>query len=210
MNFGDGESPDRRILAGLPEPRRVLLANVPARLVLKPVVRAREHCPALVPDDLLVVQEADAQQAIKNLASELRSVPDVRHLETRNQREGFGPIGARVTGDRRLRVAFSALLHIARFSGPMAVQAGTIAPFGIQFDSVGRISHHQSRLALAEKSSNSFGTGGVSTEHSVRTKQPQIAGAGHGRFGKRRRRIGVLLVIQRKQIVDLAWVESRQ
>src|SRR5260370_4824529 len=128
MNFGDGESPDRRILAGLPDPRRVLLANVPARLVLKPGVRAREHCPALVPDDLLVVQEADAQQAIKNLASELRSVPDVRHLETRNQREGFGPIGARVTGDRRLRVTFGALLHLARLSGPMAVQPSTITP----------------------------------------------------------------------------------
>jgi hypothetical protein len=34
-------------------------------------MRPREHRTSLVPDDLLMVQEADPQQAIQNLAREL-------------------------------------------------------------------------------------------------------------------------------------------
>src|SRR5205814_764834 len=52
--------PDGRVLAGLPEPGRVLLPDVPAGLVLMPVVRPREHRPALIPDDLLRIEEPDS------------------------------------------------------------------------------------------------------------------------------------------------------
>src|SRR5262249_20404202 len=54
-----GRIPDRRVLASLAEPRRVFLSDVPAGLMLKPVVRPGEHGASLVPDDLLMVQEAD-------------------------------------------------------------------------------------------------------------------------------------------------------
>ena len=40
-------------------------------------MRSGEHSPPFVPDDLLMMQEADSQQPVKNLASELRRVPDV-------------------------------------------------------------------------------------------------------------------------------------
>src|ERR1019366_4971772 len=43
--------PNRGVLAGLPEPRRVLFANIPAGLVLVPVVGPGEHRAPLVPDD---------------------------------------------------------------------------------------------------------------------------------------------------------------
>lgn len=51
--------PYGRVLTRLPEPRRILLADVPAGLVLEPVVRAREYRPAFVPDDLLMMNEPD-------------------------------------------------------------------------------------------------------------------------------------------------------
>src|SRR6185436_7015579 len=45
--------PDRRAFARLSEPGRVLFPHVPAGFVLIPVVRSRQHDPALVPNDLL-------------------------------------------------------------------------------------------------------------------------------------------------------------
>src|ERR1017187_6281519 len=39
--FGRGASPDRRVLPGLAEPGRVLFPDVPARLVLEPIMSAR-------------------------------------------------------------------------------------------------------------------------------------------------------------------------
>jgi hypothetical protein len=44
----------------------------------------------------------------------------------------------------------------------------------------------------------------------VPPKQPQIAGPGHCRFGKRRRGVRFFLVVKRQETVDLAWIESRQ
>src|SRR5688572_22693517 len=64
-------TPDCRVLAWLPEPRCVFLSHIPAGLMLEPIVRSCEHCPALVPDDLLMVQRADPQQAIEDLSREL-------------------------------------------------------------------------------------------------------------------------------------------
>src|ERR1035441_8563770 len=51
--FWGRRSPDRGVLAGLPEPGSVLLADIPTRLVLVPVVSPREHGAALIPDYLL-------------------------------------------------------------------------------------------------------------------------------------------------------------
>jgi len=72
--------PNRRILAWLPIPWRILLSNKPAWLMLKPIQRTRQNCSTLVPDDLLVMVEPDAQKAIKHLAGEFACVPDVRDL----------------------------------------------------------------------------------------------------------------------------------
>jgi len=48
--------------------------------MLKPIKSAREDGPALIPDDLLVVKEADAEQPIEDFAGELRCMPDVSDL----------------------------------------------------------------------------------------------------------------------------------
>src|ERR1700689_879839 len=80
-----GRIPDGRILARLPVPGSVLLPDVPTRFGPEPVMRSREDGPPFIPDDLLMVQETDPQQAIQNLAGELRSMPNIPHFETRNQ-----------------------------------------------------------------------------------------------------------------------------
>src|SRR5215469_15747988 len=85
--LGRGRCPNRGVLAGLAVPGGVLLADEPAGLVLEPVQRPSQDGSPLVPDDLLVVLEANAQQSVENLAGELRSVPDVSDLETRQQFE---------------------------------------------------------------------------------------------------------------------------
>jgi hypothetical protein len=51
-----------------------------------------------------VVKKANAKQPVQNLAREFRCVPDVGHLETRDEREGIGPVSARVAGNRSLGV----------------------------------------------------------------------------------------------------------
>ena len=65
----------------------------------------REHGPAFVPDDLLGIEKADAEQAIQHLAGEDGRMPHVRDLQTRHQFKGLGPIGARVPRDRCFGVA---------------------------------------------------------------------------------------------------------
>jgi hypothetical protein len=75
--FGIGRRPDCGVLAGLALPRSVLFSDIPGWLVLKPVVRAREHGSAFVLDDLLVMNEADAHQRVKDFPREPRSMPDV-------------------------------------------------------------------------------------------------------------------------------------
>src|SRR5205085_836913 len=76
--------PNGRVFAGLPEPRSVLLPDIPAGLVLEPVVRPREHGPAFIPDDLLVMKEPNPEQAIEDLPGEFRCMPNVRDLERRD------------------------------------------------------------------------------------------------------------------------------
>lgn len=60
-------------------------SHVPAGFVLKPIVRSGEHRSPLIPDDLLMVQEADPQQAIEYLPSELRCVEYVPDFEARHE-----------------------------------------------------------------------------------------------------------------------------
>ena len=74
--------------------------------MLEPIVRARQYGAPFVPNDLLVMKEADPQQAIENFPGVFRSVPHVGRLNTRDERERVGPVGARVTGDRSLIVTF--------------------------------------------------------------------------------------------------------
>ena len=210
MNFGRRRVPDRRVLAGLAEPGRVLLPHVPAGLMLKPVVRPREDRPALVPDDLLVVQEADPQQAVEHLAREHRGVPDVSDLEARHQFECFGPVGPGVAGDRGLGVALGPLLHVAGLGRPAAVQAGAIAPLGIELDAVGRVGDHQLRLAVAQEPRHILRAGGVAAEDPVllpqshRSPGRETGFSGTGGDG----RSASLLVRDGEQVVDLLGVEA--
>src|SRR5262249_18832261 len=62
--------PNGGILAGLTEPGSVRLPREPARLMLKPVKRSCQDRARFIPDDLLVVYEADAEQPIQYLAGE--------------------------------------------------------------------------------------------------------------------------------------------
>ena len=75
--FGRRRVPDRRVLAGLAEPGRILLADVPAGFVLIPIVRSRQNGPAFIPDNLLRIQKSDSQQTVENLA-EYRSMRATR------------------------------------------------------------------------------------------------------------------------------------
>src|SRR5216684_420699 len=90
--LGGWRIPDCRALAGLSEPRRVLLSHVPTRFVLIPVVRSRQHDAALVPDDLLRIKESDAKQPVQNFAREQGSMPHVGNLDAWYEREGLGPV----------------------------------------------------------------------------------------------------------------------
>src|SRR5260370_30237910 len=73
------------------------------------------------------------------LVSEDRGVPDVSDLDARHQFEGFTPVCARVAGDGGLRVTPRALLHVASLSRSTAIQAGPIAPLGVELDPVLRV-----------------------------------------------------------------------
>src|ERR1035437_8406773 len=119
-----GRCPDRGVFAGLPKPRRVFSPNEPTGFVLKPVERPRQDRAPLVPNNLLMMFEADAQQAVQNLARELRGVPDVRNLQARHEFESLGPVGPRVSRDGRLSVAFRAVLHVAGLGGILRVSFG--------------------------------------------------------------------------------------
>jgi hypothetical protein len=115
-------------------------------------------------------------------------------MEAGDQFERRGPVGARVAGNGGLGVALGAVLHVAGFGRPTAVQAGPIAPFRIEFDAVRRVGHHEDRLALAEETGNILRAGGVSAKHPVFAAKPQVAGAGHRILGNRRHVVGALFV----------------
>src|SRR5579862_8652360 len=134
-------------------------------------------------------------------------MPDVGRLEARYKSKRVGPISARVPRDRSFGTALGALLHVARLRGSAAVQPGAISPFRIQLDSVGWISHHQARAALAQQPGYSFRTGGVRAENAVRPQHPEIAEPRHRRLRQRWRGVRSLLVIERQQAIDFARVE---
>jgi len=89
-------------------------------------------------------------------------MPHIGHLKTRHQFERLRPVGARVAGDRSLGVTLGAIFHVARLGRSTTVESRPIAPLRIQFDSVRRVRHHQSRLSLAEQPRDSFCIRGVS------------------------------------------------
>jgi hypothetical protein len=140
--------------------------------MLEPVVRAGEYGSAFIPDNLLMVEKADPQQTVENLAGELRRMPNVRHLEARHQCERVRPIGSRVTAYGGLVVTFGPVLHIAGFGRPAAIQAGAVTPFGIEFNTVRRVGDHQPRLALAEQPPDRLGRRGVAAKYSVIAQEP--------------------------------------
>src|SRR4030095_2919833 len=101
--------------------------------MLEPVGGPGEDGPAFVPDDLLVMQESDPEQAVEDLPGEFRGMPDVGDLQTWHELEGFRPVRTSITTDRGLVVACCPVLHVAALGGSAAVQAGAITPFRVQF-----------------------------------------------------------------------------
>ena len=147
--------------------------------MLIPIVRPREHRPALVPDDLLGVEEANPHKAIEHFACEDGCVPDVGDLDTRYQLKSFRPVGARFSGDG-FRVALRALLHVAGLVLATTVQPGAIPPLRIELDPVGRVSDHQVRLS--QESCQCLGVSGVTTQNAMLAPtiaaEPQVARGG--------------------------------
>jgi len=86
------------------------------------------------------------KQPRQDLRRESRGVPNVSDLQAGNQGEGLEPVGTRIRRDRGVRVALGPLLHIARFGGAVLIEAGSVAPLGVEFDPIRRVCHHQQRL----------------------------------------------------------------
>ena len=150
--------------------------------MLKPVKRSCEHRALLVPDDLLVVDEADAQQAGKDFARKFAGVPDVSDLQIRQQLKSRGPIRAGIAGDARLSVALGAVvLHVAGFRGPAPVQSRAIPPFAVELDTVGRISNEQQRLGFAQQPRDNSRVRAIAADNAVVSKDEQIPWSRDGR-----------------------------
>ena len=62
---------------------------------------------------------------------------------------------------------FGAVLHVAGFRRPAAIQSGAIPPFGIELDPVGRVGHHQERLAFAQQARHVRLFGSVPAQYAV-------------------------------------------
>jgi hypothetical protein len=131
MNFGDGESQIVELSPAFPYQGH-FSAHIPARLVLIPVVSPRQHSAALVPDNLLRIEESESQQAVEYFAGVDRSVPYATYANASDHRvrrearlthqcERLRPSSAgRVETpqgyqrrDRRVGVALGAVLHVA-------------------------------------------------------------------------------------------------
>src|SRR5262249_16727230 len=157
----------------------------------------------LVPNDLLVMNKSDAQQTVENLPRELRCVPNIGDLKARDELERFGPVGAGVGRDRSIVVALSPLLHIARLRRPAAAESGTVAPLRIKLDAVRRIGHHQSGLAVAEKTGHGVSACTVCAKDSMRATQPEIAWPRYWNFGGRRDVVAIVIRIGSEESVEL-------
>jgi hypothetical protein len=96
-------------------------SEIPAGFVLIPVVSARQHGAPFIPDNLLRIQKADAQESVPHFAGEYRSVPYISDPEAWHQFECFRPIGARVTRDGGFSVALRALLQVTGLSRTTAI-----------------------------------------------------------------------------------------
>ena len=105
MNLGEGESQTVVFSPAFPYHGAFFFRTNQHGSCGKPVRCPRENGSALVPNDLLVVQEADAEEAIEHFASEYRGVPHVADLQAGHERERVAPIGARIAADRGFGVA---------------------------------------------------------------------------------------------------------
>jgi hypothetical protein len=116
---------------------------------------------------------------------------------------GLGVI-LRIGCGARFRCAGSLAAEIA------AIQAGAVAPFGVQFDPIRRIGDHQERLALVEQVRDILRPRGVPAEDTVGPAEPQVAGQGRRILRNWWCRIGPLLIGQGQEPVNLAGVETCQ
>ena len=85
--------------------------------MLKPVQAPSKHGPPLIPDDLLMVDEADPEQTVQYFAGELGCVPNVARLKTGYEFESLGPVSSGVSRDGGFMVSLGAFFHIARLRG---------------------------------------------------------------------------------------------
>ena len=116
--------------------------------MLIPVVRAREHRAALVPNDLLWIQKADPQQPIQYLAREHGGVPHVSHLQAGHQRKGFRPVGPGIARNTRLTMALGTFLHVAGLGVPQPFKP---ARGGANYDSLSYSLQPNSRILASHR-----------------------------------------------------------
>ena len=110
--------------------------------MLEPVVAARHGRLRLRPNDFLVIIEADATQSGLHLDGVPGSMPHVGHLEPGQQFERVRPIGDCVPRDAGPLMPLGPVLHVARLRPAELVDLLPIAPFGIEFNSIGRVRDH--------------------------------------------------------------------
>ena len=111
--------------------------------MLEPVMAARHGRLRLRPNDFLVIIEADATQSGLHLDGVPRSMPHIAHLEPGQQLKRGRPIGDRVSRDAGPLVPLGPVLHVARLRPPEFVDLLPVPPFGIEFNSIGRVRDHQ-------------------------------------------------------------------
>ena len=153
--------------------------------MLIPIVGSGQYDAAFVPDDLLWIEKSDSFEAVQHFTGKYGRMPDIRNLQRRDEFEGIRPVGTSVSGDGGLGMTCGSALHVTRLCRAVAVQAGAVAPFGIERNSVRRISHHESRLLPVEKPRHIGLAGSVAAQYAVRPAQPQITRARDRNFGNR-------------------------
>jgi hypothetical protein len=57
------------------------------------------------------------------------------------------------------------MLHIAGLRWTAPIQPGSVPPFGVEFDAIGRVADHQQRLAVAQQPSHGLWTDRIPAEY---------------------------------------------
>jgi len=101
------------------------------------------------------------------------------------------------------------VLYITLLGRPAAIETGSVAPFGFQFDSIRRIGDHDPRLAFSEQSGNGLRACCVPTQDSMLPAQPQVTSPRRRILGSRRSVIFVrVLRLSQQEFIDFVSIET--